>query len=110
MRPTSLPLAIASLLLLAPTVYTSPTSNPPHKSDPPHENGTEKPFVLRTMPLGASITFGLKSTDGNGYREWLRKQMRFAGWEVNMVGSVSSGDMKDNVCLLLLLLSSHVYL
>ncbi|KAE8138735.1 hypothetical protein BDV38DRAFT_281664 [Aspergillus pseudotamarii] len=47
----------------------------------------EKPFTLRIMPLGASITYGYQSTDGNGYRRWLRQQLRHAGWWVNMVGS-----------------------
>ncbi|OGM49676.1 hypothetical protein ABOM_001781 [Aspergillus bombycis] len=55
-----------------------------------------KPFPLRIMPLGASITTGLKSSDKNGYRKVLRQQLRSAGWEVNMVGSLKSGDMKDN--------------
>ncbi|PKY03913.1 SGNH hydrolase [Aspergillus campestris IBT 28561] len=97
MRPTSLPLAFASLLLLAPSVYSTPVAQP--LETPAHndtDNATEKPFALRTMPLGASITFGERSTDKNGYRGWLRKQMRFAGWDVNMVGSVKSGEMEDN--------------
>lgn len=105
MKPTSFPLAIASLLLLAPTaVFSSPVTQTlvPVSAPSPHNstNANEKPFLLRTMPLGASITFGLKSTDGNGYRGWLRKQMRSAGWDVDMVGSVKAGEMQDNVCLL----------
>ncbi|KAF7589874.1 hypothetical protein BBP40_003586 [Aspergillus hancockii] len=56
----------------------------------------QKPFTLRIMPLGASITYGLKSTDGNGYRRWLRQQLRSAGWWVNMVGSRPNGTMNDN--------------
>lgn len=47
------------------------------------------------MPLGASITQGVASTDGNGYRKWLRSQLRFKGWKVNMVGSKLDGDMAD---------------
>ncbi|BAE55197.1 unnamed protein product [Aspergillus oryzae RIB40] len=39
----------------------------------------EKPFTLRIMPLGASITYGYQSTDGNGYRRWLHQQLRHAG-------------------------------
>ncbi|PLN80097.1 SGNH hydrolase [Aspergillus taichungensis] len=95
MRPPSFPLALASLLLI-PGVYSSPAAPLETPSSPPHDNAVEKPFLLRTMPLGASITFGLKSTDENGYRGWLRRQMRFAGWEVNMVGSVKAGEMEDN--------------
>jgi hypothetical protein len=56
-----------------------------------------KPFLLRVMPLGASITVGYQSSDGNGYRKPLREQLRYAGWEVDMVGSLTNGTMKDNV-------------
>jgi hypothetical protein len=54
---------------------------------------------LRILPLGASITWGLKSETHNGYRKYLRDQLRFDGWEVNMVGSKHDPDstMKDNV-------------
>lgn len=56
-----------------------------------------KDFYLRVMPLGASITQGYKSSDGNGYRKWLRAQLRFRGWKVNMVGSERDGTMADSV-------------
>ncbi|KAM7185430.1 hypothetical protein V8F20_011802 [Naviculisporaceae sp. PSN 640] len=52
-------------------------------------------FYLRIMPLGASITYGQMSTDGNGYRKALRDQLRYDGWNVNMVGSNSGGTMND---------------
>ncbi|EXK87540.1 hypothetical protein FOQG_08887 [Fusarium oxysporum f. sp. raphani 54005] len=55
-----------------------------------------KDFYLRVMPLGASITQGYKSSDGNGYRKWLRSQLRFHGWKVNMVGSERDGTMADS--------------
>ncbi|KAG0154677.1 hypothetical protein PDIDSM_245 [Penicillium digitatum] len=55
-----------------------------------------KPFALRVLPLGASITMGYKSEDGNGYRKWIRQQLRYAGWEVDMVGTMKSGTMHDN--------------
>ncbi|KAL3462071.1 SGNH hydrolase-type esterase domain-containing protein [Aspergillus heterothallicus] len=51
--------------------------------------------ALRVLPLGASITFGSKSTDGNGYRKALRDAMRYAGHPVNMVGSQVNGNMRD---------------
>ncbi|KAI1814450.1 carbohydrate esterase family 3 protein [Poronia punctata] len=51
---------------------------------------------LRIMPLGASITWGLKSSDGNGYREYLRNEIVDYGNEVNMVGSRRNGTMEDN--------------
>ncbi|KAI1099184.1 carbohydrate esterase family 3 protein [Jackrogersella minutella] len=51
---------------------------------------------LRIMPLGASITYGYESTDGNGYRLDLRKQLEANGNEVNMVGDHPGGSMEDN--------------
>jgi hypothetical protein len=56
-----------------------------------------KDFYLRLMPLGASIVEGSRSTDGNGFRRWLREQLRWKGWKVNMVGSRQTGQMKDKV-------------
>lgn len=55
-------------------------------------------FLLRIMPLGASITMGYKSTDLNGYREHIRQQLRSEGWQVDMVGSKRNGTMHNNVC------------
>ncbi|KAI0012547.1 carbohydrate esterase family 3 protein [Xylariaceae sp. FL0662B] len=51
---------------------------------------------LRIMPLGASITFGEASSDGNGYRSDLRTALVQGGNEVNMVGTQANGTMKDN--------------
>ncbi|KAL6231701.1 hypothetical protein BDW75DRAFT_233408 [Aspergillus navahoensis] len=51
---------------------------------------------LRILPLGASITWGLFSEIGNGYRKPLRDQLRYDGWAVNMVGSQENGPMTDN--------------
>ncbi|CAJ2503200.1 Uu.00g105940.m01.CDS01 [Anthostomella pinea] len=51
---------------------------------------------LRIMPLGASITYGLKSSDGNGYRLALRDSITAHGNEVNMVGTHPNGTMQDN--------------
>ncbi|KFY17433.1 hypothetical protein V492_00682 [Pseudogymnoascus sp. VKM F-4246] len=56
-------------------------------------------FYLQIMPLGASITYGepaAPGTNGNGYRKLLRDQLRFDGWQVNMVGSQSHGTMGDS--------------
>lgn len=58
-----------------------------------------KPFLLRVLPFGASITVGYKSPDHNGYRKKLRQQLRYAGWEVDMVGTLERGTMHDNVSL-----------
>jgi hypothetical protein len=56
-------------------------------------------FFLRLMPLGASITEGTRSSDGNGYRRAIRDQLRFKGWKVNMVGSKQNGNMADKVSI-----------
>ncbi|KAL3439969.1 SGNH hydrolase-type esterase domain-containing protein [Aspergillus insuetus] len=51
---------------------------------------------LCILPLGASITYGFESTDGNGYWKYLRDQLRFIGYEVNMVGSQRPKGMNNN--------------
>lgn len=56
----------------------------------------DKPFYLRIAPLGASITNGYLSTDDNGFRKYIRDQLRYEGWSVNMVGSEKTGTMDDN--------------
>ncbi|KAK7420361.1 hypothetical protein QQX98_002784 [Neonectria punicea] len=50
---------------------------------------------LRILSLGASIMSGVGSSTGDGSRKPLRDALRFDGWEVNMVGSLHSGKMKD---------------
>lgn len=60
----------------------------------PRDNST---FLLRIMPLGASITLGYRSTGLNGYRKPLRQQLRYAGWQVDMIGSKRNGTMRNNV-------------
>ncbi|PVH94578.1 carbohydrate esterase family 3 protein [Periconia macrospinosa] len=62
----------------------------------PLDKRQNKAFPLRVLPLGASITYGVASSDGNGYRKALRDQLRFEGWEVNMVGNEQGGTMRDN--------------
>ncbi|GIK05072.1 hypothetical protein Aspvir_009171 [Aspergillus viridinutans] len=51
---------------------------------------------LRILCLGASITWGVGSSTGNGYRKPLRDRLRFEGYEVDMVGTKHNGDMADN--------------
>ncbi|KAH6856359.1 hypothetical protein B0I37DRAFT_402917 [Chaetomium sp. MPI-CAGE-AT-0009] len=53
-------------------------------------------FYARILPLGASIVFGVGSSDGNGFRKPLRDALRQAGWNVNMVGNRANGNMRDN--------------
>lgn len=52
---------------------------------------------FRIMSLGASITYGFLSTDGNGYREDLRGLLQQGGnSNVTYVGSRNNGTMTDN--------------
>ncbi|KAL4997574.1 SGNH hydrolase-type esterase domain-containing protein [Aspergillus recurvatus] len=84
------------------SAVSAPSSTEVTRQQDDHEHGHDhqpratKPFLLRVMPLGASITVGYKSSDENGYRKYLREQLRYAGWEVDMVGSLANGTMKDN--------------
>jgi hypothetical protein len=55
-----------------------------------------KAAPLRILCLGASITYGLRSTDGNGYRYGLRGKLVEQGNDVNMIGSVKAGNMSNN--------------
>ncbi|KAL3426902.1 gdsl-like lipase acylhydrolase [Phlyctema vagabunda] len=54
---------------------------------------THTPLVI--LPLGDSITFGIDSSDGNGYRQDLERliETRVA---IQYVGSVRAGSMADN--------------
>ncbi|MDP9817301.1 SGNH/GDSL hydrolase family protein [Spirilliplanes yamanashiensis] len=47
------------------------------------------------MPLGASITNGVGSSTGNGYRAELLRRLTQAGVAVDFVGSQQSGDLPD---------------
>lgn len=46
------------------------------------------------MPLGASITYGIDSSDGNGYCLALAENL--SGTKLRFIGSVKSGTMDDN--------------
>ncbi|KAL3490659.1 SGNH hydrolase-type esterase domain-containing protein [Aspergillus germanicus] len=48
------------------------------------------------MPLGGSITYGLGSSDGNGYRKALYDMLVARRHTVEMVGSRTSGSMVNN--------------
>ncbi|KAJ7825508.1 lipolytic enzyme [Mycena olivaceomarginata] len=50
---------------------------------------------IRLLPLGDSITFGLTSSDGNGYRSTLHNLLQ-TGNTVDFIGSIKSGTMADN--------------
>ncbi len=51
-------------------------------------------LTLKIMPLGDSITYGYRSSDGNGYRQYLLTAL--AGNNVSFIGSVKAGTMTDN--------------
>ncbi|KAI9932395.1 hypothetical protein MW887_009908 [Aspergillus wentii] len=72
--------------------FALPTAQPESDSRLPDASHV----LLRTMPLGASITYGTKSTDGNGFRKAFHEKLREAGHPVDMVGSRKAGTMKDN--------------
>ncbi|KAH6634952.1 carbohydrate esterase family 3 protein [Chaetomium sp. MPI-SDFR-AT-0129] len=88
--------ALTSPLALHGIASTSSTASPTAlglRSTTPLGHGVP----LRIMPLGASITYGTASTDGNGYRASLRSQIVSGpGNPVNMVGSEQVGTMVDN--------------
>ncbi|KAL4993888.1 SGNH hydrolase [Aspergillus recurvatus] len=48
------------------------------------------------MPLGGSITYGVGSPDGNGYRKALYDMLVARGYTIEMVGSRRSGSMVNN--------------
>jgi lysophospholipase L1-like esterase len=52
--------------------------------------------MLRILPLGASITWGWGSTDNNGYRSELGKQLLTSTYSVHFVGTQHSGSMVNN--------------
>ncbi|KAL5335544.1 hypothetical protein BJX70DRAFT_401448 [Aspergillus crustosus] len=68
------------------------TSIPQSSTSHVRRQDATKPFLLRIMPLGASITAGYGPPIENGYRKPLRDQLRFRGWPVNMIGSLVGGD------------------
>uniref|UniRef100_A0A0B7K569 SGNH hydrolase-type esterase domain-containing protein n=1 Tax=Bionectria ochroleuca TaxID=29856 RepID=A0A0B7K569_BIOOC len=51
---------------------------------------------LRLMPLGGSVTYGVGSSSGNGYREFLRAMLVAHGNDLVIVGSRNSGSMSNN--------------
>lgn len=80
-------------------VFEGIMSSPTNNSGATGSNGAddnrraEKEFWLRVMPLGASITQGIHSSDDNGYRRWIRDQLRWEGWQVNSKEFVAPTDM-----------------
>ncbi len=50
---------------------------------------------IRLMPLGDSITWGLQSSTGNGYRGPLWSELAADGHPLDFVGTVRNGSMSD---------------
>ena len=50
---------------------------------------------LRVMPLGDSITWGVGSSTGNGYRGPLWNRLAADGHPLDFVGTVRGGSMSD---------------
>ncbi|KAF7314754.1 Lipolytic enzyme [Mycena kentingensis (nom. inval.)] len=79
-----------------PATTTTPATTPPATTTV----GTAPPagttgLSIRLLPLGDSITFGLASSDGNGYRNTLHNALA-SGNTVDFIGSVKAGSMADN--------------
>jgi len=86
-------------LVLAVAVTAGCASGAPAPSERPTRAATARVAVasaaVRVMPLGASITFGTRSRDGDGYRQMLRRRLIAAGLKVDFVGSRRSGTMTN---------------
>ncbi|MFE0325862.1 ricin-type beta-trefoil lectin domain protein [Streptomyces sp. NPDC058960] len=62
---------------------------------PPSAVRAAAPAPLRLMPLGDSITWGVGSPSGNGYRSFLWNQLSAEGHALDFVGSGRGGTMSD---------------
>ncbi|MEU6511446.1 MULTISPECIES: SGNH/GDSL hydrolase family protein [unclassified Streptomyces] len=62
---------------------------------PPSAARAAAPAALRLMPLGDSITWGVGSPSGNGYRGFLWNQLAAEGHALDFVGSGRAGTMSD---------------
>ncbi|KAM0713348.1 hypothetical protein Q7P35_000800 [Cladosporium inversicolor] len=51
---------------------------------------------LQIMPMGASLVYGLESSDGNGFRLGLENLLESNGSAVTMLGTQQSGSMPQN--------------
>ena len=52
-------------------------------------------FEATIVAIGASITYGLMSSHGNGYRDDLAYALRDQGNQIHMVGTQKGGDMDE---------------
>ncbi|KAJ7481826.1 lipolytic enzyme, partial [Mycena latifolia] len=78
------------------TVTTATTTTSRSTTFAPSSTSTSTTGLnIRLLPLGDSITFGLQSSDGNGYRSTLHNLLQ-PGNTVDFIGSLKSGTMADN--------------
>jgi lysophospholipase L1-like esterase len=95
---------VAAGMLAALTIVLWDGDPPPRPVVPPAEIAASAPAatpkasvtvrpgrMLRVMPLGDSITSGVGSTDGSGYRAVLAARLAAAGYRVTFVGSRRAG-------------------
>ena len=81
-----------------PDVPASPDPGIPASPEPPVAPSPTAPSrtgPIRILPLGDSLTWGVGSTDGSGYRTRLRSALTAAGLRVHFVGSQRSGAGPD---------------
>jgi lysophospholipase L1-like esterase len=88
--------AVATACAPAPAPPAPPPSPVPSASPaPPVPSVPQPPLapLLRVMPLGDSITYGLGSSDRGGYRADLARRFAAAGFRVDFVGSLRAGPL-----------------
>lgn len=81
------PWILPVLTLVATTLGVTATGTAPASAAPN--------TPLRVMPLGDSITWGVGSSTGNGYRGPLWNQLAGDGHPLDFVGTVRNGSMSD---------------
>ncbi|MEU6557281.1 ricin-type beta-trefoil lectin domain protein [Streptomyces sp. NPDC046915] len=91
------PALLAAALTAALGVCTVwPVAAAPGTGAPPAAGqAAAAPTALRLMPMGDSITWGVGSPSGNGYRGFLWNQLAADGHTLDFVGSGRAGTMPD---------------
>ncbi|MFF4397116.1 ricin-type beta-trefoil lectin domain protein [Streptomyces sp. NPDC001480] len=91
------PALLAAALTAALGVCTAwPAAAAPGTGSPPTAGqAAAAPTALRLMPMGDSITWGVGSPSGNGYRGFLWNQLGADGHTLDFVGSGRAGTMQD---------------
>ncbi|WP_329233475.1 SGNH/GDSL hydrolase family protein [Streptomyces canus] len=89
--PLTAALAAALGLGTALPAAALPGTEPP----PSAVRAAAAPAALRLMPLGDSITWGVGSPSGNGYRGFLWNRLSAEGHALDFVGSGRNGTMSD---------------